>query len=352
MKRYDRQIRLAEVGTDGQQKLQQSSVLIIGAGGLGCPALLYLSGAGVGHIGIIDDDTVDESNLHRQILYHMTDIGKAKATIAAEKLHLLNPDVNFKAYPYRLTAANAAALLAQYDLIVDGSDNFTTRYLVNDTCVTLNKVLVFGSIFQFEGQVSVFNYKGGPNYRSLYPEPPPAEEVPNCGESGVIGTLPGIIGNIMANEVIKLICGFGEVLSGKLLTFNALNNETLIFNFQRQIEKPELSDTEEKPKKILQTIELSELEKWHHKDIKYQLIDVREPYEYEEQNIGGINIPVYGLAAHIAELQQHEILVFYCSSGTRSKIAINLLRTDFKGKMYALIDAASSSTDHSFKNLK
>ncbi|TKC05929.1 HesA/MoeB/ThiF family protein [Pedobacter frigoris] len=341
MRRYDRQIILTEMGIEGQQKLQQSSVLIVGAGGLGCPLLLYLAGAGIGHIGVIDDDVVDETNLHRQVLYHMADIGKSKATTAAEKLLLLNPYVNFKPYPYRLTIENATELFAQYDLIVDGSDNFATRYLVNDTCVALNKSLVFGSIFQFEGQVSVFNYKGSPDYRSLYPEPPPKEEVPNCGESGVIGTLPGIIGSIMANEVIKIICGFGEVLSGKLLTFNTLNNETLIFNFYSEFKKPEFPVIKNLVNEIQSgdAIELtiSDLETWNDAETNYQLVDVREPYEYEEYNIGGINIPVYSLNTHISQLLEHPILVFCCSSGIRSKIAVNLLRKDFHGEIYTLI---------------
>ncbi|WP_316789033.1 HesA/MoeB/ThiF family protein [Pedobacter frigoris] len=341
MKRYDRQIRLTEVGIEGQLKLQQSSVLVIGAGGLGCPALLYIVGAGIGHIGIIDDDVVDETNLHRQVLYHMADIGKSKAIAAAEKLQLLNPYVNFKAYPHRLTAENATELLRQYDIIVDGSDNFATRYLVNDTCVVLNRVLVFGSIFQFEGQVSVFNYQNGPDYRSLYPEPPASEDVPNCAESGVIGPLPGIVGSIMANEVIKIVCGFGEVLSGKLLTFNTLDNETLILNFHKEVKKPGCPSTKDPIKKIQainkSELNISDLQKWNDDKTSYQLIDVREPYEYDEYNTGGINIPLYSLNEHIPELLKHPILVFCCSSGIRSKIAVNLLRKDFQGEIYTLI---------------
>ena len=306
MKRYDRQIILPEIGIAGQQKLREASILVIGAGGLGCPLLMYLAGAGAGHIGLIDNDVVDESNLHRQVLYHMADIGKYKADVAAAKLKLFNPDVRFSAYPFRLTSQNAAELIARYDLIIDGSDNFPTRYLVNDTCVALNKPLVFGSIFQFEGQVSVFNYDGGPDYRSFYPEPPLPDEVPNCAESGVIGPLPGIIGSLMANEVIKVICGFGEVLSGQLLIFNALNNTSRLFKFGHTTTK-KISKKEK-----IEELSIQTLEQWEIEGIQYQLIDVREAYEYEEYNIGGINIPLYMLNSHLTELSGHQKIVFCC----------------------------------------
>ena len=342
MKRYDRQLILPEMGFESQRKLREASVLVIGAGGLGCPVLLYLVGAGIGRIGIIDHDVVDESNLHRQVLYQMTDIGQSKAETAAAKLGLLNPEVDFKAYPFKLTAENAKELIGQYDLVIDGSDNFPTRYLVNDTCVALNKTLVFGSIFQFEGQVSVFNYKSGPDYRSLYPEAPLPDEVPNCGESGVIGPLPGIIGSLMASEVLKIICGFGEVLSGILLTFNALNNETQQFNFNRTtVKKPPLPAIDmvpvQVPALVSTEIQLSELEQWKKNKVSYQLVDVRETYEYEEHNIGGTNIPLYDLTGRIPELLQYQALVFCCSAGTRSKIALNLLKADFKGELFTLI---------------
>jgi molybdopterin/thiamine biosynthesis adenylyltransferase len=236
LKRYDRQIILEEMGIEGQEKLRNASVLVIGAGGLGCPLLSYLTGAGIGKIGVIDGDVLEESNLHRQVLYQHNDIGKNKAQAAAAQLGLLNPLVEIQAYPHHLNAQNAIEIILGYDLVVDGSDNFPTRYLVNDCCVALNKTLVFGSIFQFEGQVSVFNHKGGPDYRRCYPEAPAADEVPNCGESGVLGPLPGMIGSIMANEVIKIVCGFGVPLSGKLLILNALNYDMHIF--KKQPEKP------------------------------------------------------------------------------------------------------------------
>lgn len=336
MKRYDRQIILPEIGITGQQKLQEASILVIGAGGLGCPLLMYLAGAGIGHIGLIDNDVVDESNLHRQVLYHMADIGKYKADVAAAKLELFNPDVRFSSYPFRLTSQNASELIARYDLIIDGSDNFPTRYLVNDTCVALNKPLIFGSIFQFEGQVSVFNYDGGPDYRSIYPEPPLPDEVPNCAESGVIGPLPGIIGSLMANEAIKVICGFGEVLSGQLLIFNALNNTSRLFKFGHTTTQ-KISKT-----KKAEEISIHTLEQWKIDGIQYQLIDVREAYEYEEYNIGGINIPLYKLNSHLIELSAHQKVVFCCSAGKRSKIAIQLFKTQSNAELFSLIVPAKS----------
>lgn len=312
---------LPELGVEGQQKLKAASVLVIGAGGLGCPVLLYLSAAGVGRIGVIDHDLVDESNLQRQILYNTTDIGKNKAETAVFKLEQLNPHISFDCYTFRLTIENAPAIISKYDVVIDGSDNFPTRYLVNDTCVELGKSLVFGSLFKFEGQVSVFNFMGGPDYRSLYPEPPLAEDVPNCGESGVIGTLPGIVGTYMANETIKLIAGFGETLSGKLMTIDALNNDIRIFKLQKQADQKQQVNTKS-PSFI--SITIDDLKDWQDRHEDFLLIDVRESYEYDENNIGGLNIPLYELVDRLTELPSAQKLVFYCTSGYRSKIAINL----------------------------
>lgn len=331
LKRYDRQISLDEIGIDGQQKLQNASVLVIGAGGLGCPLLLYLAGAGVGKIGIIDHDVVDESNLHRQILYHIADIGQKKAEVASAKLQLLNPDLQIMSYPFLLDTENADLLIKQYDLVIDGSDNFPTRYLVNDTCLSINRPLIFGSIFQFEGQVSVFNLNGGPDYRSIYPEPPLPEDTGNCGESGVIGTLPGVIGSLMANEAIKIICDFGEVLSGKLLVFNALNNDIQYFNFSQQKTKVKHSALVKPGKEI----SLTELEEWKTQNKAFTLIDVRENYEFEESNIGGINIPLYELNNRLDEIEEYHQIVFCCNMGKRSKIAIQLVK--HKAELYSVI---------------
>lgn len=231
LQRYLRQIMLPEIGLEGQQKLQQAKVLVVGAGGLGCPVLQYLAAAGVGTIGIVDDDVVDVTNLHRQILYTMADLGKHKATTAAEKLSLLNPYIQLHPITERLSADNAIKWIREYDLVIDGSDNFDTRYLVNDSCVQLDKPFVSGSILAFEGQVSVFNYQGGPTYRCLFPEP---SEAASCTVNGVLGILPGIIGTYMANEALKIIGHIGETLSGKLMVVNALHNTTRVFNFERQ----------------------------------------------------------------------------------------------------------------------
>lgn len=336
-KRYSRQITLDEIGLNGQKKLQDASVLVVGAGGLGCPLLLYLAGAGIGRIGIIDHDLVDETNLHRQILYHISDIGKQKADIAAEKIRLFNPELHIDSYAFKLTSENSATLIKQYDLIIDGSDNFPTRYLVNDTCVELNKPLVFGSILQFEGQISVFNLNGGPDYRNIYPEPPPPEDTGNCGESGVIGTLPGIIGSLMANEAIKIICGFGEILSGQLLVFNALNNEMQCFKFAVPTIKQPSKIKEMALPITTKEISLLELEQWKSQKKEFTLIDVRETYEFEENNIGGINIPLYELNNRLEEVSLHKRIVFCCSMGKRSKIAIQLLKTKANAELYSLI---------------
>ena len=221
---------------EGQLKLKESKVLVIGAGGLGCPILQYLTAAGIGTIAIVDNDIVDQTNLQRQILYAHCDIGKFKAQIAAKKLSGLNPFVKFKVHTERLSSENALNLFTPYDIIIDASDNFPTRYLANDAAILAEKPLVFGSIFKFEGQISVFNYKNGPTYRCLFPTPPKPDTTPNCSDIGVLGILPGIVGCLQANEVIKMICGIGETLSGKLLTYDALTMQQQVFSFQKKQE--------------------------------------------------------------------------------------------------------------------
>src|ERR1017187_2761519 len=236
--RYHRHIQLSEIGIEGQGKLKQSKVLVIGAGGLGCPVLQYLTAAGVGTLGIVDFDKVDESNLQRQILYGIDDIGKPKVECAVNRLSQQNPFVKFISHNIQLTNQNAIDIINNYDIIIDGTDNFPTRYLVNDACVLLNKPLVYGSINKFEGQVSVFNYlinetKRSATYRCLFPNPPSAADVPNCSEVGVLGVLPGIIGTLQANETIKIITEIGDVLSGKLLILNALSMQFYTIAFTR-----------------------------------------------------------------------------------------------------------------------
>jgi sulfur-carrier protein adenylyltransferase/sulfurtransferase len=344
IKRYNRHLILPEIGYAGQEKLKAAKVLVIGAGGLGCPVLQYLAAAGVGTIGIVDDDVVDFSNLQRQILFSTADVGRKKAEVAAEKLALLNPFVSVQVFPVRLTTENAAELFKPYDFIIDGSDNFPTRYLVNDTCVVLDKALVFGSVFKFDGQVAVFNYHGGPTYRCLYPTPPAPDESPNCADIGVLGVLPGLIGLYMANEVIKLVCGVGTSLSGKLLVLDALENRTNIFTVRRSAAAgqsatlPVATESCQAPKPAVAQVSVMELTDWlEQEEDKPYLIDVREPKEYEAYNLGGINIPFSELPEQLAQLPPAATIVFCCATGQRSLVAATLLRdTGFTGEVYNL----------------
>lgn len=345
LKRYSRQIILPELGLTGQHQLKAAKVLVVGAGGLGCPILQYLVAAGVGTLGIIDDDVVDESNLHRQVLYSPLDLGLKKALIAQAKLKLFNPHVNILAYHQRLTDQNIDTLMEGYDLIIDGSDNFPTRYLVNDACVKLNKPLVFGAIYKFEGQVSVFNYLDGPNYRDLFPEAPAAGEVPNCGEIGVIGVLPGIIGTLMANEAIKIICGIGETLSGRLLCVDALSNAMNIFKVSRSNQSAISDARADLPQAISyepvcskDEVGVDELNSWL-KNAKDEicLVDVRETYEFEDYNIGGTNIPLDELVERLSELPADKTkVVFCCQTGHRSKQAVYLTKALIKAQLFSL----------------
>ncbi len=356
LKRYSRQIILPEIGLNGQLQLKAAKVLVIGAGGLGCPVLQYLVAAGIGQIGIIDDDTVDITNLHRQILYSGNDLGLNKAITASIKLKLLNPHVIIEAYPVRINTDNAEKLLSAYDIIVDGSDNFLTRYLVNDTCLTLDKILVSGAIFKYEGQVAVFNYQHGPSYRDLFLDDTNSATTDNCAEVGVLGVLPGIIGAYMAGEVIKIICQIGEVLSGKLLTVNALDCSTYIFKIPSgktdtkdaillsksqkllgQNDEIALDKCKTVSIDVINSVTLKELHGWLSEQAdQVMLIDVRENYEFEEGNLGGINIPIYELIEHLSEFQHVSKIVFYCQSGVRSKLAMQLVKPLFKGLTYIL----------------
>jgi molybdopterin/thiamine biosynthesis adenylyltransferase/rhodanese-related sulfurtransferase len=325
-KQYDRHLILDEIGEEGQLKLKQAKVLVIGAGGLGCPVLQYLTAAGVGTIGIIDDDLVTQSNLQRQILYTIDDIGYSKAETAAKRLSKLNPFVNFKVYNEKLTRENSILLFQGYDIIVDGSDNFETRYLTNDAAVIADKPLVYGAIFKFEGQVSVFNYQGSATYRCLYPTPPKPEEVPNCSEIGVLGVLPGIIGSLQANETIKIICEIGVVLVNKLLTYNVLSMNQMVFTFEKEIKTKVVAL--EKDYDFFcgltskEEISLEDLQK--NKE-KYNLLDVREAWERDQFNIGGQHIPLIELTVRKDEIYKDKDLVVYCKSGIRSKKAIDVL---------------------------
>jgi sulfur-carrier protein adenylyltransferase/sulfurtransferase len=337
-KRYSRQIILQEMGLSGQKKLAAAKVLVIGAGGLGCPVLQYIVAAGVGTIGVVDDDIVDITNLHRQILYSAADAGKGKAVTAVGKLSAMNPFVRLLAIPVRIDETNAAEIISEYDLIVDGSDNFPTRYLVNDICVAQNIPLIFGSILRFEGQVSVFNYKGGPTYRCLFPE---ADEGDNCEVAGVMGVLPGVIGSYMANEVIKVICGIGVPLSGKLLIVNMLTNKTDIFLFDRGFDTTPLTTMADPQKMLDPTSDPPELAFADYELLAKSepdnllLVDVREDYEFEEDFIGGVNIPLPDLRERITEIPADKTIVFYCRSGVRSLRAAKLLKKNgFEGRSF------------------
>lgn len=329
---YSRHFILDSIGIKGQEKLKKSKVLVIGAGGLGCPILQYLTAAGVGTIGIIDNDSVDQSNLQRQILFSIEDIGKPKVICASKKLKKLNPFVNFETYQELLTSQNTLEIFYKYDIIVDGSDNFPTRYLSNDAAVLANKPLVFGAVFKFEGQVSVFNYQNGPTYRCLFPDPPSANSIPNCSDIGVLGVLPGIIGCLQANEVIKIICDLGEILTGKLLSLNAINLQQNILNFKKNqnIKIEKLIDYDKFcgiKKKNSNEISITEINK-----NKHTLIDVRKALEREHYHIGGLHIPLHELQNRLGELEKFENIVFYCQVGQRSLAAakITLEKYPFK----------------------
>lgn len=330
-KQYDRHLILDKIGEEGQLKLKQSKVLVIGAGGLGCPILQYLTAAGVGTIGIIDDDVVDQSNLQRQVLYTIDDIGKYKAETAANRLFKLNPFVQFHVYKEKLTNQNAISLFEKYDVVVDGSDNFATRYLTNDAAVLTQKPLVYGAIFKFEGQVSVFNYQGSATYRCLYPTPPKPEESPNCSEIGVIGVLPGIIGSLQANEAIKIICGIGEVLTNKLLMYDTLSMRQMILKFEKtdKAEVIELDSDYEFFCGIKTAANEITLEELQNNPSAYNLLDVRENWEREQHHIRGQHIPLGELTQRYDEIDIEKPVVVYCKSGVRSQRAIDFLEQQF-----------------------
>jgi len=329
--RYSKQIILPEVKLEGQEKLHAAKVLVIGAGGLGCPVLQYLAAAGVGTLGIVDGDQVEISNLQRQVLYTDDDIGQSKAMVAERKLKALNPHIAIKTYPVFIDNKNALELIRDYDIIVDGSDNFGTRYLVNDACVILDKPMVSGAIYKFEGQVSVFNYNNGPTYRCIFPEPPGADESPNCADIGVIATLPGIIGTIQANEVIKMITGIGEVLSGKLLVIDTLTMNSHIFHFKlNEANKnitllPDAKLNCEGPATVPESIGYEALLQLMKDDASIQLIDVREKEEHEAVNIGGMNIPLSLLDSSYHLIDPDNTVILYCASGVRSNQSAKLL---------------------------
>ena len=367
--RYSRHLIMPEVGMEGQLKLKAAKVLLIGTGGLGAPLGLYLAAAGIGKLGLVDFDVVDFTNLQRQVTFGTSDVGKAKSEAARARLSNLNPDIEIEAFETKLTSENAPELFKDFDIIVDGTDNFPTRYLVNDACILLGKPNVYGSIFRFEGQITVFGMPDGPCYRCLYPEPPPPGLVPSCAEGGVLGVLPGIVGSIQAMETIKLILGRGRNLTGRLLLFDALemafsevklrkNPNCPLCGENRTIHKlidynefcgvrgeeaptPDLKVPEITPRQLKVRLERGD---------RLFILDVREPHEYQICNLRGHLIPLGELPRRVHELDSSQEIVAHCRSGKRSAEAVEFLRKagfrkihNLKGGILAWSDEVDSS---------
>ncbi|CAM4107176.1 adenylyltransferase and sulfurtransferase [Pedobacter westerhofensis] len=349
--RYARQMILKGFGPAGQQKLFQAKVLVIGAGGLGCPILQYLAAAGVGTLGIVDDDTVELSNLHRQILYSVADVGRLKADCAAEKLSLYNPDIQIISYPLQLSNQNAALIMSKFDIVIDGSDNFPTRYMVNDACALLNLPLVYGALSESEGQVAVFNVSDAAgrkvNYRDIFPNPPQPGEVLNCAEAGVLGVLPGIIGTMQASEAIKLISGVGEPLINQMLIYNLYTNHTYKINLTsadtaESILPPDLDAFLETDYNWFCGIrdnasEIQELSAGEFRELmldeEYEIIDVRELAELPLAPFDHIRVPLSEIRKKVPALEKEKIILF-CHSGVRSVIAGGLLQEVYPEKEF------------------
>jgi sulfur-carrier protein adenylyltransferase/sulfurtransferase len=363
LQRYSRHLIMPEVTSEGQNRLKAARVLCIGAGGLGSPVALYLAAAGVGTLGIVDFDDVDLSNLQRQILHGTKDIGRGKLESARDRLHDINPQVETELHKCRFSSENASQLVGDYDVVVDGSDNFPTRYLSNDVCVFAHKPNVYGSVFRFEGQTTVFApHLGGPCYRCLFPEPPPPESVPNCAQAGVLGVLPGIIGMLQAIETLKLILGIGEPLVGRLLHFDALKVKFRELNLRRDMQCPVCGenptifspiDYEQfcgmSDKGVIPEMSPHELKRRMDAKEPFELIDVREPFEYEIARIDGAKlIPLGELSERLDELSDEQPIVVHCHSGKRSAQAAQLLQQRGFANVYNLeggIDAWSDQVD-------
>jgi len=351
--RYSRHLIMPEVALDGQKKLKAAKVLTVGTGGLGSPLALYLAAAGIGTIGIVDFDVVDESNLQRQIIHGTSDVGRPKVESARDKIKDINPNVEVRVHEEALTSENALEIFADYDVIVDGTDNFPTRYLVNDACALLGKPNVYGSIFRFEGQASVFWAEEGPCYRCLYPEPPPPGLVPSCAEGGVLGILPGAIGVVQATEAVKLILGIGEPLIGRLMLYDALGMSFREMKLRKDPGCPicgenptvtELIDYEEfcgipQANAVAQEngvpeITVKELKQKMDDGEPISVLDVREPHEYEVANIGVKLVPLGELPRRLAEFDQNENFAIHCKTGGRSAKAVKLLQDAGFGNVY------------------
>lgn len=344
--RYARQIRLPHVGVEGQQKLKNGSVLIVGSGGLGSPSSIYLAAAGVGRLGLVDFDRVDLSNLHRQVLHQTGDVGRLKVDSAKDHLNALNPEVSLELHATQLTAENAMDILRAYDVVIDGSDNFATRYLVNDACVLLGKPNVYGSVFRFEGQASVFDARIGPCYRCLYSDPPPPGFVPSCEEGGVLGVLPGIIGLIQATETIKILLGEGATLTGRLLLFDALRMSFRELRLKKDSQckicgdQPAITELIDYDQfcgtgrsmngsdNALKEITPAELSSRLSRGESIVLLDVREPAEWEGGRLpNAVHIPMRKLMGEVGALDKGAEIVVYCRTGRRSATAIEMMRS-------------------------
>jgi adenylyltransferase/sulfurtransferase len=342
--RFSRHLTLSEFGVDGQKRLKAGRVLCVGAGGLGSPAALYLAAAGVGTIGLVEFDAVDVTNLQRQVLYTTEDVGRSKLDVASERLRALNPHLNVELHPVRLSARNALALISSYDVILDGTDNFTARYLVNDACVLAGRPNAYGSIFRFEGQASVFAAENGPCYRCLHPEPPPPGLVPNCAEAGVLGVLPGIIGTIQATEAIKLLARIGEPLIGRFIVYDALRMRFRELKLRRDPHCPacgdhpsistlteyegycELGAGSSAPRSTMD-ITVKELKERMDRGDAPRVIDVREPHEHAICNIPGAElIPAAQFAQRLDEFDKDSEIVVHCKSGGRSSRAVEMMK--------------------------
>jgi sulfur-carrier protein adenylyltransferase/sulfurtransferase len=365
LQRYSRHLIMPEVTAEGQKRLKAARVLCIGAGGLGSPAALYLTAAGVGRLGIVDFDKVDLTNLQRQILHGTKDVGRSKLESARDRLLDINPEIEIKLHECRFSSESAGQIVADYDVVVDGSDNFATRYLSNDICVFARKPNVYGSVFRFEGQTTVFaSHLGGPCYRCLFPEPPPPDSVPNCAQAGVLGVLPGIIGMLQAIETIKLIVGIGDPLIGRLLHFDAFKVKFRELKLRRDTQCPVCGENPTifapidydqfcgvREDRSVPAISVQELKRKMDAREAFELIDVREPFEFEIARIDGATlIPLGEIAEHADELKREQPIVVHCHSGMRSAQAVRLLQQRGFTNVYNLeggIDAWSDAIDPS-----
>lgn len=356
--RYTRQIALPEIGGLGQQKLQIARVLVIGAGGLGCPVLQNLAAAGVGSIGIVDGDIIEETNLHRQLLYTLKDCGKSKAATAANVIKELNPDVEVSVYPEFFNEQNAFEIVSDYQIIIDCTDTIGVRYLINDVSLVKKVQFVYASIYKFEGQVSVFNYKNGPSYRCLFPQKESLNAVPNCVSSGVLGVLPNTLGTLQATEVLKIILEIGSVLSGKLLLYDALQYQTQIIDFTknpREIEKGlkngYLILNRDFDKLVIAITQETFLEKCHQENCL--VIDIREAYEEPKwEGVNVVNVPLAELENYCGQLDKTQEIVLFCQRGQRSQLALNYLKKEGFKKLSHLEKGIESIKSNSNVNSK